>query len=304
MILELKKRYPRNEGEEEKIWEKAIKARAFDTMRAFLPAGASTNLVWVSTLRQFADRVPVLRNHPLKELRDIAGAIESALLEAYPNSFSTERWPATETYLEEVGKEYSYFDGTATDFSFTDHVDHARLAEYRDALAARPIKIELPYAVRDAGSAGFSFTLDFGSYRDLQRHRAIAARMPLLSARLGFESWYLDELPPELKKEAETVIARQVKSVASLNLSKEDAQYYYAMGFRTPIRLAGDLRALTYLVELRSTRFVHPTLRRRAHQMAAALSDAYDKDGLVLHIDPEPDRFDVTRGTHDIVQKD
>lgn len=303
MIAELKKRYPRKESEEEKIWEKAIKARAFDTMRAFLPAGASTNLVWVSTLRQFADRLPILRHHPLREIRDIADAIEQVLLEAYPNSFTAERWPATEEYLGMIGKDYTYFDEQIQDFSFVDHVDRARLAGYRKALAERPMKIELPYAIRDAGTVEFSFPLDFGSFRDLQRHRAVATRMPLLSARIGFESWYLDELPADLRAEAETLIERQADAVVRLGLSKEDAQYYYAMGFRTPIRLSGDLRAITYLVELRTTRFVHPTLRKRAQQMASSLKDLYGKDGLILHIDSEPDRFDVTRGTHDIMQK-
>ena len=56
-----------------------------------------------------------------------------------------------------------------------------------------------------------------------------------------------------------------------------------------------------YMVELRATRFVHPTLRVRAAQLAASLEELYGKEGLVIHLDPDADRFDVKRGEHDIV---
>ncbi len=304
LIPVLKKRYPRAENEDEKIWGKAIKARAFDTLRAFLPAGASTNLVWTGPLRQFADRVPILRHHPLPEVRSVGNTIEKALLTAFPNSFSDKRYEATEQYLEETAEKYSYFDEeNPPDFNFIDSINHARLAEYRGALASRPPKIELPYAVRDAGIAEFRFLLDFGSFRDIQRHRAISLRMPLLTSRHGFESWYLAELPDSLRERAEHTIQVQLAAIEKLNIPDTLKQYYLPMGFRVVVRFAGDLRALAYLVEIRATRFVHPTLRTRAVQMANKLKEVYGKDGLVLHLDPEPDRFDIKRGTHDIVVK-
>jgi thymidylate synthase ThyX len=305
LIPVLKERYPRGEGEDEKVWEKAVKARAFDTMRAFLPSGASTNLVWTGELRQFADRIPVLRHHPLPEVREVGEAIEKALLIAFPNSFSAKRYDATEAYLAETQEEYAYFDEeNPGDFKFTDSINHARLAEYRKALTARPPKTELPYAVRDAGVAEFKFLLDFGSFRDIQRHRAVSLRMPIITERHGFESWYLSELPNALRKRAEQTIATQLAAVNACGLSETQKQYYLPMGFRTAVRFTGDLRALVYLVEIRATRFVHPTLRVRAVQMAQKLVEAYGKDGLVLHLDPEPDRFDIKRGTHDIVSKE
>ena len=75
------------------------------------------------------------------------------------------------------------------------------------------------------------------------------------------------------------------------------------MGYELPNRLTGDLPALVYLVELRATRFVHPTLCKRAIQIANILTDKFGEYGLVLHLDPEPNRFDVKRGEHDIVKK-
>jgi len=307
MLPVLRERFPRNTNENEKVYEKAIKARAFDTMRAFLPAGAATNLAWVGELRQFADRLPVLRHHPLAEVRAVADAAERALLQAFPSSFSDKRYEETEAYQELCGQLYTYYD--EPDFPefvlVRDDVNRERLAEYREALVKRPNnKVELPYPIRECGLAEFRFLLDFGSFRDIQRHRPLTIRMPLLTDRHGFEPWYLAELPEALCEKANELLTQYVSDVRALGVSPEMVQYYLPMGFRTAIRITGDLRALTYLVELRATRFVHPTLRKRARQMAEVLSDRFSTDGLVLHLDTDPDRFDVKRGTHDIVRTD
>lgn len=307
LVPVLRKRFPRGEEENEKIYEKAIKARAFDIMRAFLPAGASTNLAWVGELRQFADRLPVLRNHPLPEVRAVADATEKALLKMFPNSFSDKRYPETEAHQELCGQLHTYYDESDFPvFSLTrDDIDRERLSEYRRALENRPNnKTELPYPIRECGVLEFRFLLDFGSFRDIQRHRPLTIRMPLVTARHGFEPWYLAELPEALRNEAEDLLAFHVSDVAGLDVSPKLSQYYLPMGFRTAVRLTADLRALVYLVELRSTRFVHPTLRKRARQMAAILSERFGGDGLRLHLDIEPDRFDVMRGTHDITRTD
>lgn len=305
LIPALKDRFPRGDDEVEKVYDKAIKARAFDTMRAFLPAGASTSLVWVGELRQFADRIPVLRLHPLPEVRDIAIALEKALIASFPSSFSGKRYEATEKYVQTTGDTLTFFDDPVpVDFELSyDGVRPERLREYREALASRPPKTELPQAMRDSGVAEFRFLLDFGSFRDLQRHRAVTTRMPLLTTRHDFEEWYLNELSDGLRAEADAFLADYSEKVAALQLDDVLAQYYVPMGYRTTIRTTGDLRALVYLVELRATRFVHPTLRVRASQMADALLKQYGPHGLVLHLDPDPDRFDIQRGTHDIEKR-
>jgi thymidylate synthase ThyX len=309
MVEELTVRYPMNAGDNEKTYAKAIKARAFDTMRAFLPAGASTNLAWYGNVRQFGDRILTLRHHPLPEVREITAKLLEAVLEAYPSSFAAdlpERHPETEIYNSEMEKLYAYFDDShPVEFELShDGIDRTLFAEYRDALAKRPKKTELPFAIRECGTSRFRFLLDFGSFRDLQRHRAVVTRMPLLTTRHGFEPWYLNELPADLREKAELLIASQDSlRKARLQLSPEEMQYYLPMGYRVTIRLTGDLRACVYLAEIRATSTVHPTLRIRAHQMANSLLKHYADDGLVLHLDTGEDRFDIKRGTHDIELK-
>ena len=100
-----------------------------------------------------------------------------------------------------------------------------------------------------------------------------------------------------------TILNQQWNLDAGLEVSQEIAQYYIGMGYRLHNRLTGDLPALVYLVEIRATRFVHPTLQKRATEMAEILLKQFGSCGLILHLDEEPGRFDVRRGKHDIVEK-
>ncbi len=301
----LKKQFLRREGEDEKIYDKAIKARVFDVTRSFLPAGATTNLAWRMNFRQFADELMLLRHHPLEEVRDIAEKTEKALGKMYKSSFGQERFSHTEKYnLEWMQKKYYYRHKQAKDFKLIyDKVDRKALSEYKELLKKRPFKTELPPAIAECGMAAYEFLLDFGSFRDLQRHRAIAQRMPLLTRAHGFNPWYLNSLPADLRKKTQEFIAKQEKRIEKLKTSDEIKQYYTAMGYRVPCRFAGDLKALVYLAELRSTRFVHPTLVEQILKMISSLNKLFKKDGLVFHLDEEPNRFDIQRGNQDIVMK-
>lgn len=301
----LKKQFPRKNEEDEKIYDKAIVARAFDITRSFLPAGATTNVAWRMNFRQFADQLMLLRYHPLEEVRDIAEKTEAALKDAYPSSFCHERFETTEIYNKDwMQNDYYYVNDEAKDFTLLKNgIDLKDLEKYKKLIQNRPFKTELPPMVAECGMIQYEFLLDFGSFRDLQRHRAIVQRMPLLVRSHGFNDWYLDALPEDLKIKTQKFIEMQEKAISNLEASDEIKQYYTAMGYNVPCRVAGDLKALIYLVELRSTRFVHPTLVKQMLKMIASLKEIFADIGLVIHTDDEPNRFDIRRGEHDIVMK-
>ncbi len=299
----LKTQFPLGKNEKESIYLKAIDARAFDTLRGFLPAGSTTNLAWHTNLRQAADKIMLLRHHPLEEVKNVANAIEEALRLAFPNSFGHERYENTENYNKEWMENYYYHhDKSCPDFKMTNNSINTDLLP-KQILESRPIKTELPRHLAEAGTIQFEFLLDFGSFRDIQRHRAVNQRMPLLTTEIGFEEWYLNELPKELNAKARSFLKEQEEKINNLKISKEDRQYYTAMGYRTSNRLTGNIPAMVYLVELRATRFVHPTLRKRAKMMADTLLELFSNSGLIIHLDKEIDRFDIKRGEQDIVLK-
>ncbi len=164
--------------------------------------------------------------------------------------------------------------------------------------------MELPKVIGECGTMNIRFLLDYGSFRDIQRQRSVIQRMPLLTLNHGFEPWYLDELPSEMKKLAKKLLADHRKNIKAMGVSKEIAQYYIPMGYRVMNCLTGDLPALVYVAELRATRFVHPTLQKRAHQLAQILESRFCSFGLKIHVDSVVGRFDVRRGEQDIIRKD
>ncbi|OGI74709.1 hypothetical protein A2740_01275 [Candidatus Nomurabacteria bacterium RIFCSPHIGHO2_01_FULL_43_16] len=299
----LRAQFPMRAGEKEGIYAKAIAARAFDILRGFLPAGSTTNFAWHTNLRQAADKIMLLRHHPLVEVRDMAEAVEKALQTAFPNSFGHEQYKNTENYNKEwMEKDYYYHDKNCPEFKITNNSINMDLLP-REILANRPMKTELPKYMAEAGTLQFKFLLDFGSFRDIQRHRAVVQRMPLLTTEIGFEKWYLGELPKKISSKVGIFLKQQEEKINKLNVSKEEKQYYIAMGYKISNRLTGNIPALVYLSELRATQFVHPTLRRKAKMMADSLLELFGKFGLVMHLDKEIDRFDIKRGEHDIVLK-
>src|SRR3989338_6678423 len=295
----LKEQNPQSGGEKDSVYEKAINARAFDIARGFLPAGAATNLAWHSNLRQVSDRLLFLRHHPLEEVRNVAHTVEGAVLEAHPNSFTNKRYSDTESYQDLIAGNYFYHNPDSPDISVTSNLDLSGLRGMRELIDKRPEKTELPKFLSQAGTIHAEFKLDFGSFRDLQRHRALDQRMPLLTTDIGFNSWYLENLPEETRGSAEDFLANLRKRVWGLNASLEVRQYYVPMGFNTSNSISGDLPAMLYMVELRSTRFVHPTLRR----VARGIGEYIGGLGVTVHFDSEPDRFDVKRGEQDIFIK-
>lgn len=328
--MHLRECFPRNESEDEKVYDKAINARSFDILRGFLPAGASTNLAWHSNLRQAADHLTLLRHHPLKEVQEVADAMGEALKEAYPSSFGQKRYEATEDY-NRLWMETGYYflgdrfprcsdggDGTSLiamsrgPWVTRDSIDRALLKrEYRQFIEKRPPKTELPKQIAEAGTIQFEYLIDFGSFRDIQRQRSVIQRMPMVTPDFGMHPWYFDSLPKEARVVAQKLVQNQLAMIDQLHseagefeYSQAVLQYYYPMGMCVPCRLTGDLAALTYIVELRAQKVVHPTLHEVALEMADELLERFGYLGLELYVDREKGRFDIKRGLQDIVQKE
>jgi thymidylate synthase ThyX len=302
VIAHLIAKYPRKPEEDEKVYEKAIKARTFDIMRGFLPAGITTQLSWHTNLRQAWDKLSLLRHHPLAEAREIAEEMLSKLREKYPQSFSHPHSGEQEDYRCYVVRNYNYFEPRkAKDFAFRTTVKKGELKKYKEVFEKRPPRIGLPHFLTELGQATFDFRLDFGSFRDIQRHRNGVCRMPLLTTKIGFEPWYLEQLPGGVRADADEMIEIQARAIEALAATPEVSQYYTAMGFQVACRVTYGLPAAVYVAELRSNKTVHPTLRKIAHQMTEAFRKKFPI--LKLHSDLNPDDWDVRRGLADITER-
>ena len=304
LVPVLKTRFPIEAGQKETVYEKAIKARAFDIARGFLPSGVETFAAWHTNLRQAYDHVKEMRHHPLAEVRDVATMILDELIKKYPSSFSHKTYPTEEEYIEKSMRAFAYFDDAEAvkGFSYRSMLDLNGLKKHQKLLEERPAKAELHQRLRQYGNLQFAFPLDFGSYRDLQRHRSMVQEMPLLTTKHGFHPWYLEQLPDDLRKEAVELIEAQKKRIALLDCTDEVRQYYIAMGFVVAVKITGPLPGAVYTAELRSSDTVHPTLRVQAQRMGDAIKDAVP--GIAMHHDTSPGTWNIKRGNHDIVKKE
>lgn len=303
LVPALKLRFPLKEGEKEAQYEKAIKARAFDIARGFLPAGATTYVAWHTNLRQAHDHLKEMRHHPLAEVREVAALVLEELRKKYSSSFLHKEYGTEEAYIEQSMAEMTYFDDPSiTSFSYRCRLDLEGLKKHQRLLESRPPKAELHHRFRQYGDIVFSFPLDFGSYRDLQRQRSAVQEMPLLTTRHGFYPWYLEQLTPELRQEAESLIAEQEKRIAALDAPDTVKQYYIAMGYTVTVKMSCSLPSAVYIAELRSADTVHPTLRIEAQRMGDAIKTCVP--GIAVHHDISPGTWNIKRGAQDIVRKE
>lgn len=304
----LKTHFQAPENQQDTVWEKAINARSFDILRGYLPAGATTQLSWSTNLRQAYDKLKLLQFHPLAEVRLLAENALDQLKLKYPSSFSHREKPDQDDYYQTCAFDinYSNYDdciATEEEFLFeTDSNNELVESEAYDVIHSRPKGANLPRYLSRYGRYKCKFLLDYGSYRDLQRHRNGLCRIPLLGTKKGFNSWYLDQIPNDLKNEVARLLADQYDRIEDLkqkhNVSDTDLQYYLPMGANVSCEIVYDLPEMVYVTELRSSSTVHPTLRSIAHKMDRVLSNHHP--ALKLYTDLEKDVFDIRRGLQDI----
>lgn len=312
LVAFLKEKHPMSDGQNEAQYTKAIKARSFDIMRGFLPSGMTTNVSWHTNLRQAYDKLSLLKYHPLDEVRVAANTILYSLKQKYPNSFSHKEYEQQEKYRSKMTTAYTYYGPKEWEaeqrskhinkgfLSVKSSLDLDVIKKFEDVLTSRPEKTELPSFVGEAGTLKLWFPLDFGSFRDIQRHRNGICKMPLLTTELGFHNWYLDQLPLQMKEEACALIDSQTKKINALEMRDEDKQYFIAMGFRVGCMVVYTIPETVYVAELRSTTMVHPTLREVAQLMGKVLEEI---PGLKVYIDNSDTEWDIKRGKQDIVEK-
>lgn len=332
----IRARYPKRAEEKQTSYDGAVKARTFDILRGFLPAGITTQLSWHSNLRQSSDHLEWLLAHPAPEVSSLALQLRGALHERYASSgFDRSlagvsgvdnnkdrdardvrqdwEWRVAKDFTYSVDRRYHHFhdEGGVKMYPAWSRPGMP-LSEimregtrYSEVLKTRPRGCVLPHAFSDIASFTWDFLLDFGSFRDIQRHRNGVCRMPLLDTSWGFEPWYLEQLG-DLRGEAETLIEEQRHTIAMRLGAGESGrevkrQYYNALGFRVPCSVTYALPALLYVLELRSGKTVHPSLRKVIHAMVKKFQHEYPD--VALHVDMDPDDWSVRRGEQTITEK-
>ena len=340
------------------IKEKAIKAKAFDIMRGFLPAGATTQLSWHTTFSHFNDHIEELLKCPLFEVVDLAVDMMDEAAAVYPSTIKKinlgeegENLPESDLdyyeffpimskneekiqYSKEIFPDWDTsaeaYKNSSLDAKIVqnvkDNLDAACNLLFNDYSRLKKVKhkptfifdqyIPINYIIRKLGQkvprhidrhiqCYFNGQIDYGSWRDLQRHRNMDQSFPLLDTQLGINHWYLDSLIEHSNnptfEDKWRVLQDEIETLAKTE-DKYEFQYYMPMLYMVHFEFYCTLNQAIYLAELRSTKYVHPTLRVIALEMAKEISNTFKN--VELKIDDTPlEIFNLKRGRQDIVKK-
>jgi len=335
LIDGLKKCYPFNASEykNEKIWNNTLAARAFDISRSLLPIGTTTLLSWTTSLRAARDHIRRLKHHPLPEVREVAKKIFKGLVEKYPHSFNIADIDISkesyDTFAAQFASRNAFvsFDDVKCQFAPTDaemkkimagdvvarsntvDLDGLRKIE-KDTLSSRPAFAPLPWRIEAYGRYNFLFLLDFGSFRDLQRHRNGVCQIPVIDGRFGLNPWYLEQFAEHLSEadseQLKTDIGEQFAAIADLpkkGIAVKPLlnQYLYPMGTQALVHASYSVPEAVYVGELRSGKMVHPSLRPIAQKMLDVLKS--DIPVMAVYGDKEKDSWSAKRGEQTISSK-
>lgn len=271
------------------ITKNAIKAKSFDILRGYLPAGCKTQLAMITTLRQAIDRIEIMLRHPLDEIKSIGIKLQNELIEMYPGAahgllkdshiaeaykfYNNDYWDKYYTILAPYNEYFSVSKPEESYFTKT------KLYKSRHQSKKLPPIYDI---VND--TCEIDFHIDYGSWRDIHRHRNCYQTSSLLSSHY-FENFYFENLAPELKPDAKYFIEQSSMISHLFPHDRFLNQYAIPMGFKVRYRAKWSFSQLIYVLELRSKSTVHHTLR-------TIIKKIYDETKYIHELDIPFDNFD------------
>jgi thymidylate synthase ThyX len=316
VTVAIRERFPQEEGETDRAWKSATRAKALDLLRGLLPAGTLTNLGLFGNGRAFEYLITKMSAHELPECRRIGTDLHrelSLVIPAFVRRALDEKYgmPAA----QQIARVRESVKGMVPSATLPGERGGSlrpavRLVEYdvdaeRKVVAAalfphidRPLE-ELkadPAQVLDALLSDrenrrqrapralehaiyeFEIVANFAAYRDLHRHRMLTQERQLLGTSLGYDS------PPGLTDLGLEDRFRQTVEAAAvahrrleLNLGPALAQYAVPLAFHVRWYFRANLREIYHLCELRTTPQGHPDYRWVAQEMFRRVSEVHPR---------------------------
>jgi len=297
LVEHIKVAVPRRAGQSERAHDTACRAKAYDILRYLIPASTLTNLGVTINARALEHLLTKLLSHPLDEARHIgvlmkqeaAKIVPTLLKYAEPNAYMAE----TDQALRQLGREVLTRDTvvdtpavtlvhypddaeeqlTAAVLYSYSHLPWRQVLEQVSKLSAtrrqdiideslkRRGQHDQPLRALEHLSYTFDIVLDFGAFRDIQRHRMATQTRQDLSIDYGYS------LPEEiitygLHQPFVDCMARAAD--AYTHIAEEfplEAQYVLPLAYRVRVLFTWNLRELFHFIQLRSAKQGHPSYR-------------------------------------------
>jgi len=252
-----------------------VKARAFDSLRYLLPASCATSLGAVMNMRDVRYLVQAARGSTNPEIREIGEATFRAAMsmcpaliaKADPDDFEPEI-KALHDLPNNSDPVHVVSHDLPSDVEFDIEVKqfYGMTARQFDEHMAKRGNRQVP-SIFKRWRVEMDITMDWGAYRDLQRHRRCEQWAEPLTALYGWEMPD-DVIDTELEPVFEQVFKTYEEKYDELfDEYGHLAQYIVPMGFKHKSRFLLDARELYYLTELRTKPQGHISYRRVAWEM-------------------------------------
>lgn len=309
-VLEyIKKVAPKDKKTSSAAWERACAARRFDAIRYLLPTCTKTSLGWTVNARQLAHAISKLLSHPLKEMNQIGMQIKEEATKVLPSllRFAEKKdyFIKTEQGMNELTKKIKIENGNTEPVTLVkgpEGLDNKIIAAILYKYKNQPFnkvmekiksmsqeekeKIfdsylknmgDFDYPMRELEHVQFSFDIlmDYGAFRDLQRHRICTQTNQILITDLGYDipkdivnSGVADKYKQAMEKARE--VYEKLREKYPLQ-----TQYLIPLGFRKRFLITMNLREVYHFIKLRTIPLAHESYRIIAYRIYEIMKKNY-----------------------------
>jgi thymidylate synthase ThyX len=319
----IKARGGRRSTQSERAYETACRAKAYDLLRYLLPASTLTNLGLTINARALEHLLSKLLSHPLEEARDIGTAMKIEAEKVVPTLLKYTAYnpyiAETEQAMRQLGAELC----AADEIIETPAVSLVRFSEDAEAQLAAAILygytgVSWVQIVERVGKLGaearqriideylrrrgphdqplralehlyytFDILLDYGAFRDIQRHRMATQTRQEVSTRYGYS------VPDELMAYGfgdvfQTCMERAAEAYGRLAVTYPlEAPYVLPLAYRMRVLFTWNLRELYHFIQLRSAKQGHFSYRRIAQQVYGEIERVHPALARYIRVDLE-----------------
>jgi len=317
----IKTRVPRRTAQGERAYETACHAKAYDLLRYLLPAAILTNLGLTINARALEHLLTKLLSDPLEEVRDIGAALKHEAEKVVPTLLKYADYNAYVAETDQAIRQLSQDSLAEGDHLETPAVTLVRFPEDAEEQLAAAIlygytAVSWLQIVEQVGKLSaearariideylhrrgphdqplralehlyytFEIVLDYGAYRDIQRHRMATQTRQPLSTRYGYS------VPGDLVAyglgDAFRTCMEQAADAYN-RIAEEyplEAQYVLPLAYRTRVLFTWNLRELFHFIQLRSAKQGHFSYRRIAQQVYAEIERVHPALARYIRVD-------------------
>jgi len=266
--------------------DRLVKARTFDNVRYLLPAGTGTNLAWVGFARDARYMISAARGHSNPEIRMLGDMAAKAVDEMCPVFTKQADADSFEPPVRGLGNLSPKFDFSNPNW----YVDFHRKHLLPDSLLVQK-SFEAAVADRHGMSwsafsklmegrgkravpkifrtinLSFDIMMDYGAFRDLQRHRRCEQYVEPLHPNYGFlvpDDVAGSDFESEYRAVMQAVHAYDEESVVH---DPDLMQYMVPLGYLHRSVFDMDAQEIYYVTELRTQPQGHISYRRIAYEI-------------------------------------